>query len=77
MRFEIGELVEVIGPFVREPTDKTSLAIIVDNVPRPGKDTVKIFWHGDVSTWVPINWIKKIKNERNEQGHRAKKTRFT
>jgi|TARA_R100000005_G_C4902203_1_gene143840 hypothetical protein len=65
MRFEIGELVEVIGPFVREPTDKTSLAIIVDNVPRPGKDTVKIFWHGDVSTWVPINWIKKIKNEDN------------
>ena len=65
MRFEIGELVEVIGPFVREPTDKTSLAIIVDNAPRPGKDTVKIFWHGDVSTWVPINWIKKIKNEDN------------
>ena len=65
MRFEIGELVEVIGPFVKEPTDKTSLAIIVDNVPRPGKDTVKIFWHGVVSTWVPINWIKKIKNEDN------------
>ena len=63
--YKIGELVEVVGPFVREPTDKTSLAIIVDNVPRPGKDTVKIFWHGDVSTWVPINWIKKIKNEDN------------
>ena len=36
--YKIGELVEVVGPFVREPTDKTSLAIIVDNVPRPGKD---------------------------------------
>jgi hypothetical protein len=67
MDFEIGELVEVVGPFVREPTDKTSLAIVVDNVARPGKDTVKIFWHGDVSTWVPINWIKKIEIEDKEE----------
>ena len=58
--YKIGELGEGVGPFVREPTDKTSLAIIVDNVPRPGKTTVKIFWHGDTSSWVPTSWIKKI-----------------
>lgn len=60
MNFEIGDLVEVVGPFVLVETDKTSLAIVLDNVPRPGKNTVKIFWHGDTSSWVPTSWIKKI-----------------
>ena len=68
--YKIGELVEVIGPFDHEGDGqfdkewkKRSFAIITDNVPRPGKNTVKIFWQGDTHTWVPTNWIKKIKNE--------------
>ena len=58
--FEIGELVQVFDPFDTFVDSKKALAIVVDNVSRPGKDTVKIFWHGGYKSWVPTHWIKKI-----------------
>ena len=67
MNFEIGDLVEVVGPFVLVETDKTSLAIVLDNVPRPGKNTVKIFWHGGTKSWIPTHWVRKIEIDESEE----------
>ena len=60
MNFKIGELVQVFDPFDTFVDSKKVFAIVIDNVSRPGKDTVKIFWHGGYKSWVPSHWIKKI-----------------
>lgn len=62
--YEIGDLVEVFDPFDTFVDSKKAFAIVIDNVSRPGKDTVKIFWHGGYKSWVPTHWIKKIDDDK-------------
>ena len=64
--YKIGDLVQVFDPFNPIVVGKKTkaLAIVIDNVSRPGKDTVKIFWHGGYESWVPTHWIKKIDDDK-------------
>ena len=62
--YKIGDLVQVIDPFDTFVDSKKAFAIVIDNVSRPGKDTVKIFWHGGYKSWVPTHWIKKIDDDK-------------
>ena len=60
--YKIGELVEVIDPFNPIVVGKKTktLAIVIDNVSRPSKNTIKIFWHGGTKSWIPTHWVRKI-----------------
>ena len=67
--YKIGELVEVIDPFnpiVVSKKTKT-LAIVIDNVSRPSKNTIKIFWHGGTKSWIPTHWVRKIEIDDSEE----------
>ena len=67
MNFEIGDLVEVIDPFNTIIDSKKTLAIVIDAVSRPSKNTIKIFWHGGTKSWIPIHWVKKIEIADKEE----------
>ena len=67
--FKIGDLVEVLDPFnpiVVSKKTKT-LAIVIDNVSRPSKNTIKIFWHGGTKSWIPTHWVRKIEIDDSEE----------
>jgi len=67
--FKIGDLVQVFDPFnpiVVGKKNKT-LAIVVDNVSRPSKNTIKIFWHGGTKSWIPTHWVRKIEIDNSEE----------
>ena len=67
--YKIGELVEVIDPFNPIVVGKKTktLAIVVDNVSRPSKNTIKIFWHGGTKSWIPTHWVRKIEIDNSEE----------
>ena len=65
--FKIGDLVQVFDPFNPIVVGKKTFAIVVDNVSRPGKDTIKIFWHGGTKSWIPTHWIRKIEIDDSEE----------
>ena len=67
--YKIGELVEVIDPFNPIVVGKKTktLAIVVDNVSRPSKNTIKIFWHGGTKSWIPTHWVRKIEIDDSEE----------
>ena len=62
--YKIGDLVQGFDPFDTFIDSKKAFAIVIDNVSRPGKDTVKIFWHGGYKSWVPTHWLKKIDDDK-------------
>ena len=67
--YKIGDLVEVLDPFnpiVVSKKTKT-LAIVIDNVSRPSKNTIKIFWHGGTKSWIPTHWVRKIEIDDSEE----------
>ena len=67
--YKIGELVEVIDPFNPIVVGKKTktLAIVIDNVSRPSKNTIKIFWHGGTKSWIPTHWVRKIEIDDSEE----------
>ncbi len=67
--FEIGELVEIVAPYLREKPENWSrryIAIVIDNIPRPGRNTIKVFYNHK-SAWIGSDWIKKIKIDDNDK----------
>ena len=67
--YEIGELVEIIAPHLsKKPENWTRkyIAIVIDNVPRPGRNTIKVFYNHK-STWIGLDWIKKIQIDDNSE----------
>jgi len=67
--YKIGELVEVVDPFNPIVVGKKTktLAIVIDNVSRPSKNTIKIFWHGGTKSWIPTHWVRKIEIDDSEE----------
>ena len=67
--YKIGELVEVVDPFNPIVVGKKTktLAIVIDNVSRPSKNTIKIFWHGGTKSWIPTHWVRKIEIDESEE----------
>ena len=67
--FKIGDLVQVIDPFNPIVVGKKTktLAIVIDNVSRPSKNTIKIFWHGGTKSWIPTHWVRKIEIDDSEE----------
>tara|TARA_A100001515_G_scaffold76789_1_gene61009 strand:- start:261 stop:473 length:213 start_codon:yes stop_codon:yes gene_type:complete len=67
--FKIGDLVQVFDPFNPIVVGKKTktLAIVVDNVSRPSKNTIKIFWHGGTKSWIPTHWVRKIEIDNSEE----------
>ena len=67
--FKIGDLVQVFDPFNPLVVGKKTktLAIVIDNVSRPSKNTIKIFWHGGTKSWIPTHWVRKIEIDDSEE----------
>ena len=66
--YKIGDLVEVLDPFNPiEGLGKRTLAIVIDNISRPSKNTIKIFWHGGTKSWIPTHWVRKIEIDDSEE----------
>ena len=67
--FKIGDLVQVFDPFNPLVVGKKTktLAIVIDNVSRPSKNTIKIFWHGGTKSWIPTHWVRKIEIDNSEE----------
>ena len=65
--YKIGDLVEVIDPFNTIIDSKKTLAIVIDNISRPSKNTIKIFWHGGTKSWIPTHWVRKIEIDESEE----------
>ena len=67
--FKIGDLVQVFDPFNPIVVGKKTktLAIVIDNVSRPSKNTIKIFWHGGTKSWIPTHWVRKIEIDNSEE----------
>ena len=67
--FKIGDLVQVFDPFNPIVVGKKTktLAIVIDNVSRPSKNTIKIFWHGGTKSWIPTHWVRKIEIDDSEE----------
>jgi hypothetical protein len=62
--YEIGDLVEVFNPYSNIFDSKKTIAIVVDNISRPSKNTIKIFWHYGYTSWIPVQWVKKIDDDK-------------
>ena len=65
--YKIGDLVEVFNPYSNIFDSKKTIAVIIDNVSRPGKNTIKIFWHHGYTSWIPTHWVKKIEIDDSDK----------